>query len=911
MLHGEALLDTLPFETVRFSSWARNGGNSDLGYYYGTDASGWKILCDVSGPGALTELWYTKEALSDTARIRIFVNDTIQPVLDTSAVRLCGQVNPFLEPLADSAMSAWFSYAPIPFQNHLRITYRGTSLYYHMSVLKARVGETIESFSYPPSAEYTARLDSLRERLLHPEMPLAWGNLPAQSYPSAVNAPAFSQVQLLSYSGSGVCRRLLFLPDNHTENMLYNIWMRIYTDHYPVPDFEAPLATLFGAAQGWWPYRSVFMGMLSDTLYLNLPIRFQNSLRVELDNRYSVPLNTTLIAEICSPPPSEMKPLTIRGICRQNIPTTRWLGYEVADADGPGNYLGVLMDMQQSNAHVFEGDETIYLNDESSPSWRGTGTEDYFNAGYYWATGTGAANFGCHGLIRYRGANAAVYRWHITDPVPFTQKFRMHFEVGPYDDLSGNYRSMAILALPRERWQVMDASRDFASFPAETLHIVGQSFVPGTALVQFSMGDNPMPFAGGNAVVDADSVLDVYAAAPEGYQEGELIIRAYLSTGTETVCRKWTHHSRPDIQYKLKRVDVDSCIFEGDTLYITIRGMAPHTQANLFLQDNSVAWVGSSPLSDASGTLTGTVTIPQGVHSGDFCLEAYAANQHIASCDLLLRVRPYLRLEIEELTTTVHSTNINQVRFVPDYLPSGSTEDWGRNLARYIRGTGIGAYAECRFRLPVADSLQSFYFFGRTGGGAKIRVTIDSIADVDSFDTYFATAGGWRWSRSDTVQGRWHYLSAGEHVLRFQIIGRNALATSWEVILDQVLFTYDPTFNERMPAAVTELTAYPRPQGIRLRWKPVTTDHTGNPLAPDSYAIYRALGADSLFHLIAEVNGSTLEYIDTDALVNGEHPVFYTVTAIAGSVAPTQLRESVLGRALAPIEMAPPPLRKP
>jgi hypothetical protein len=40
MLHSEALLDTLPFEVRHFSSWARNGSDSDMGWYQGSAGGG-------------------------------------------------------------------------------------------------------------------------------------------------------------------------------------------------------------------------------------------------------------------------------------------------------------------------------------------------------------------------------------------------------------------------------------------------------------------------------------------------------------------------------------------------------------------------------------------------------------------------------------------------------------------------------------------------------------------------------------------------------------------------------------------------------------------------------------------------------------------------------------------------------
>jgi hypothetical protein len=135
MLHGEALLDTLPFEVRHFSSWARNGSGSDMGWYQGSAGGGWNVLCDVAGPGVMAEFWCTREPLPDSCRLRIFVDDTTQAVIDTSVRRLFGGVAPFVAPLADSAMHARFSYVPVPFQSRLRVHYRGSSLYYHVNVI--------------------------------------------------------------------------------------------------------------------------------------------------------------------------------------------------------------------------------------------------------------------------------------------------------------------------------------------------------------------------------------------------------------------------------------------------------------------------------------------------------------------------------------------------------------------------------------------------------------------------------------------------------------------------------------------------------------------------------------------------------------------------------------------------------
>jgi hypothetical protein len=138
------------------------------------------------------------------------------------------------------------------------------------------------------------------------------------------------------------------------------------------------------------------------------------------------------------------------------------------------------------------------------------------------------------------------------------------------------------------------------------------------------------------------------------------------------------------------------------------------------------------------------------------------------------------------------------------------------------------------------------------------------------------------------------------------IVGRNASSFNWEMILDQVVLRHDPAMPVRMPKAVTRLTSRFVPEGVRLRWAHVRQDTSGAPLVPEAYAVYRALAADSLFHLVAEVPGTDSSYMDTEALSLGGTAVYYVVTARIGSPAATELREAALGRPFAPAEITSP-----
>jgi hypothetical protein len=76
-----------------------------------------------------------------------------------------------------------------------------------------------------------------------------------------------------------------------------------------------------------------------------------------------------------------------------------------------------------------EGDEKIYVDGESFPSWFGTGSEDYY--GYAWSDPK-PFQHAYHNQTRCDGpgnqGHTSVNRFHILDAIPFTKTFRFDME---------------------------------------------------------------------------------------------------------------------------------------------------------------------------------------------------------------------------------------------------------------------------------------------------------------------------------------------------------------------------------------------------------------------------------------------------------------------------------------------------
>ena len=113
--------------------------------------------------------------------------------------------------------------------------------------------------------------------------------------------------------------------------------------------------------------------------------------------------------------------------------------YLICDTEGRGQYVGTVLSAKCRTPGWFgEGDDRFYIDGDTEPTLRGTGTEDYFcdawgfrefNRPYY-----GVVIFGGYEV----GSLVSVYRWHVTDPIHFKKSLRFEIEhKGEMEDTNG------------------------------------------------------------------------------------------------------------------------------------------------------------------------------------------------------------------------------------------------------------------------------------------------------------------------------------------------------------------------------------------------------------------------------------------------------------------------------------------
>lgn len=209
--------------------------------------------------------------------------------------------------------------------------------------------------------------------------------------------------------------------------------LRIYWDGMERPSVEAPLGDFFGVGHGAsanfhsLPV-SVSSGGRSRSCTWRMP--FRKSAKVTLTNEPrgfgDVEVYYYVDWEMLPSLPEDT--LFFHARYRQEFPAKPG-DYTLLATQGLGHYVGTVYSvLQVTNGWFGEGDDRFFIDGAAQPSLRGTGTEDYFNDA--WGFHPFAAP--AHGVTMYEGIFAgdrvSAYRWHLADPVRFTNSLRFTFE---------------------------------------------------------------------------------------------------------------------------------------------------------------------------------------------------------------------------------------------------------------------------------------------------------------------------------------------------------------------------------------------------------------------------------------------------------------------------------------------------
>ena len=293
--------------------------------------------------------------------------------------------------------------------------------------------------------------------------------------------PPGATQELFNQQGPGVISHIWFTIASPAPNHLKELVLRIYWDGNARPSVETPVGDFFGLNLGQYTiYESEFLACSpgrSLNCYFAMPYRKSAKMTVtnegtQQTGAFYSNIDYMTVASL----PADA--LYFHAQYRQATPTVASTGedrkvnpvgrlnYVYGETRGSGHLMGVTVGVHiNADGWMGEGDDMIFVDDESKPLIIGTGMEDYFLGSWNFGGRDGAIPF----AHRYYGAPLIVmpertggryccYRWHGDNPVTFAKYLKHTNEHGHANDRADNYYSCCY-------WYQTEPATNFPALP--------------------------------------------------------------------------------------------------------------------------------------------------------------------------------------------------------------------------------------------------------------------------------------------------------------------------------------------------------------------------------------------------------------------------------------------------------------
>lgn len=440
-----------------FSSYDRTGGNNDG--FNGTYSKlrvedGNSVIAEMEGPGGIQRIWFTHSVINKDGllnlkgeHIMIYLDGKKKPAVDVPLEKLfSGELEQFPSPLVGSGIGGFYCYVPIPYRKGCKVVIEGTGVrFYQVTYNEFPSARGVKTFSMKMTS---------RKRDMLAKAVKAWAS-PGDLTTLEVRNAEFKVFNLDLKSkenqnislpeGEYMVRAIYLKVDDKNTTAAMKGKFAITWDGAGSPAVDLPFAYLFGQAFSPEPYKSLLMGVTDEGYYNFMPMPYRKSADIKITAEEGFKGVLTVVIQ-----PSGIKEdefAWFHANYDEQLPTEDGLHYPWLNTTGKGHYLGTyLVTEAKGNMPVWlEGDDKFIIDDELVI--HGTGSEDYFNCGWYAVNNrlNRAGALPLHGFPVYGTAGenmrAVAYRWHLTDPVPYSKSISAKIEHGPGNDWNADYRS--------------------------------------------------------------------------------------------------------------------------------------------------------------------------------------------------------------------------------------------------------------------------------------------------------------------------------------------------------------------------------------------------------------------------------------------------------------------------------------
>lgn len=453
----------------------RKGGNdngfTNISEYIRPEIWPRVVVIDVSGPGCIYSSWYSwsnhnlipfcfeRMAADALGNVNFYFEGNTRPELSIALDKWNGDP-PFDYPLTvtgKESTGGYTSYLPIPFSDGLKGTVDGgglPSFFYHYWFHSYPLGTEVQPLEAAMAQENAAFFDP--ETAMEPS-----GDIATELDDVTVSPSSTKDIFVKNESGTITCIRINIPED---DDILKSTWIQAYWDDESQPSINAPLSLFYAVENRFSKKRRVVSknARLKSTVigqdhegmfYFRLPMPFKKNARISLCNKGAasaffgkivIEADTSVITGLGT------SSGYFRTMFHESDELEPGRDYLFADIKGRGHIVGTILSVSDTSETFLEGDEHIYTDDCRTPFIIGDATETYFNGSWYFCSRA----FSCplHGAPTYRKksislgdtSDITMYRFHLTDLVPFRKRARFSIQHGPFNNVPGHYRSMVL-----------------------------------------------------------------------------------------------------------------------------------------------------------------------------------------------------------------------------------------------------------------------------------------------------------------------------------------------------------------------------------------------------------------------------------------------------------------------------------
>ena len=405
-----------------------------------------KVLFDEQGPGVITRIITTGGDRG--ARMRFYFDDEpeasiVIPTFDIAKlpIKIPEGLIYYHEHYPTSKGTSL--YHPIPYAKRCKITVDNAErnhYVYHVNYRTYEAGTKVETFSLNQAETLGELAELTSHKLLHPE------NAPVEFVQKQLLLPN-TTLTLGLPAGAKAIRTLQFETDAYDRTdyarLMRGLLVNITFDGKRT--VSVPLGDFSGGGMGAPEVKCWYLsadGEGSATVRFVMPYR--ESAKIELENltEYAVVASVGAAVSDWTWSPNT---LYFHATWRQErgLPLNRGIDYEMARLKGRGILKADVLSLYNHSPRWYgEGDEHIWVDDDTFPSHFGCGTEDYYNTTY---APVRVFHMPFGGAPRAdneasRGYNTFMRTRHL-DTIPFHKKLLFEFELLAWEDGNADYSS--------------------------------------------------------------------------------------------------------------------------------------------------------------------------------------------------------------------------------------------------------------------------------------------------------------------------------------------------------------------------------------------------------------------------------------------------------------------------------------